>query len=444
MQNLINAVDKYKQLILDAERYLWAHPETGYKEFKTNEYLIEKFTELGYNLTKAEGITGFYTVIDTGRKGPEILILGELDSIICPSHKDADPITGAVHSCGHNAQTATLLGIAAALKEPTTLDGLCGRIKLCAVPAEELLEIDYRMNLMKEGKISFFGGKPEFLSRGYFDGVDIAFMVHTTADTEFGVNIGGVGCLAKKIIYKGLASHAGGSPWLGKNALYAATCGLNACNSLRETFKESDIIRFHPIITSGGDIVNAIPETVTIESYVRGRTFEAIRAANQKLNQALIGSALSLNTNIEIIDKPGYAPYENTPSMIELAKDALSLVAPERKFCEHNLISSGSTDMGDLGAIMPIIHPYAPGAIGKGHGNDYQITNAEDACVLNAKWQLAMLHLLLKDNGERAMEIKNNFNPAFKSKEEYLEYCKNLACEGNRIIYSDKDAKVIL
>ena len=41
MQNLINAVDKHKQLILDAERYLWAHPETGYKEFKTNEYLIK-------------------------------------------------------------------------------------------------------------------------------------------------------------------------------------------------------------------------------------------------------------------------------------------------------------------------------------------------------------------------------------------------------------------
>jgi metal-dependent amidase/aminoacylase/carboxypeptidase family protein len=129
MQTIIQAVEKHKQLILDAERYLWKNPETGYKEWKTTAYLAEQYRALGYTLVMAEGITGFYTVIDTGRKGPEIMILGELDSIICPTHKDADPETGAVHSCGHNAQSATLLGIAAALKEPHMLDGLCGKIR---------------------------------------------------------------------------------------------------------------------------------------------------------------------------------------------------------------------------------------------------------------------------------------------------------------------------
>ena len=52
---------------------------------------------------------------------------------------------------------------------------------LIAVPAEELLEIEYRSELIKEGKIKYFGGKPEFLARGYFDGVDLAFMVHTSS-----------------------------------------------------------------------------------------------------------------------------------------------------------------------------------------------------------------------------------------------------------------------
>ena len=42
MEKLIKAVDIYRQLILDAERYIWANPETGYKEFKTNKYLDEK------------------------------------------------------------------------------------------------------------------------------------------------------------------------------------------------------------------------------------------------------------------------------------------------------------------------------------------------------------------------------------------------------------------
>ncbi len=273
--------------------------------------MAEKFTDLGYELVMADGITGFYTIVDTGRPGPTVLILGELDSIICPSHPKADPQTGAVHSCGHNAQCAALLGVAAALKEPNVLNDLSGKIKLCAVPAEELLEIEYRNELIKKGIIKYYGGKPEFLRRGYFDDVDMAFMIHTNTDKDYLTLPASVGCIAKKITYKGVVAHAGTSPWNGKNAMYAATCGINACNALRETFMESDIIRFHPIITNGGDMVNAIPEKATIESYVRGLTFDAIKSANKRINQALCGAALSLDNNIEIIDKPGYAPLVN-------------------------------------------------------------------------------------------------------------------------------------
>ncbi len=103
MKELLNAVEKHTKLILDAERFIWKHPETGYKEFETSAYMEKVFRELGYDLVMADGITGFYTVLDTGKPGPEILILAELDSIICPEHKDANPLTGAVHSCGHNA-----------------------------------------------------------------------------------------------------------------------------------------------------------------------------------------------------------------------------------------------------------------------------------------------------------------------------------------------------
>ncbi|MBQ5791766.1 MAG: peptidase dimerization domain-containing protein, partial [Clostridia bacterium] len=291
-EKIVAAVEKYRDLILNTERHIWKTPETGYKEFKTSGYMEEKFRELGYDIVKADGITGFYARLDTGREGPELLILAELDSIICASHKDANPTTGAVHSCGHNAQCAAFLGVAAALKERGMLDGLCGAIRLCAVPAEELLEIEYRSKLKDEGKIKYFCGKSEFLHRGYFDGVDLAFMVHTSR--SFTAGVGSVGCIVKRIIYKGVAAHAGSSPWNGKNALYAATCGLQAVNALRETFKEEDLIRVHPIITNGGSMVNAIPDTVTMESYIRGVSFAAMEDANKKVNRALIGAAYSI------------------------------------------------------------------------------------------------------------------------------------------------------
>ena len=435
MQQMISALEKHTQLILDTEKYIWQHPETGYKEHKTTAYMADIFRFLGYDLIMAEGITGFYTVLDTGKPGPEVLILGELDAIICPEHKDADPQTGAVHSCGHNAQCAALVGIAAALKEPGILDKFCGKIRLCAVPAEELLEIEYRSNLKKQGVIKYFGGKSEFLSRGYFDGVDLAFMVHT--GTEFVVRQGSVGCIAKQIIYKGIASHAGGSPWAGRNALYAANCGLNAVNAIRETFQESEIIRVHPIITHGGSMVNAIPEKVTLESYVRGASFDAISSANHKVNRALCGAALSIGTNIEIIDTPGYAPLKNDNNLMQIVAEAAHLAIPEHEFKLQNKMGSGSTDMGDLSCIMPVVHPYAAGATGKAHGSDYEITDPVAACLASAKLQLAMLLLLLSDGAKKAKEIVSAFQPAFASKEAFLSYVDSLNSSGDRIEYRD-------
>lgn len=442
MEKYLASVEKNRDIILNAQDYIWKNPETGYREVKTSKYLETEFEKLGYELTKAGDIPGFYTVIDTGRPGPELLIFGEMDSLICPEHPESDPETGAVHCCGHSAQSAALLGIAAALKEPGVLDELSGRIRLCAVPAEELIEIEYRTQLKNEGRIKYFGGKSEFLSRGMFDGVDLAFMVHTTVNGNILIRKGAVGCVAKTVTYKGVSAHAGGSPWNGCNALYAASNGLSAINAIRETFKEDDLIRVHLIIKQGGGAVNAIPDNVVIESYVRGVSFDAIYNANQKVNRALCGAALSIGANVEINDTPGYSPLLNSSDMADVAYEAAQYMDGV-KIVRNNTTGTGSTDMGDLSAIMPAVHPYMPGAIGTSHGSDYFVSDPELACVGSAKWQMVMIHLLLKDGAKRAKSIVENFEPTFKSKEEYFEYINRFESSGKRITYNDDQTATV-
>lgn len=437
------SVEKHRQLILDAFNYIWKNPETGFREVKTSKYMRDAFEALGYEVVPAENLTGFYTVIDTGREGPEVLVLGELDALICSNHPDADPVTGAVHCCGHSAQTAALLGIAAALKEPGVLDGLCGRIRLCAVPAEELIELEFRLQLQAEGKIRYFGGKTEFLYRGYFDGVDLAFMVHTMNSDTLLVRSGSVGSIKKRIVYKGVSSHAGAAPWKGCNALYAATQGLNAINAIRETFREADVIRVHPIITEGGEAVNAIPDHVVLENQVRGMSFDAILSANRRINRALCGGALSLGANVDIQDMIGYAPLVTDMGLTEVMREA-SAILPDEKFEFNPVPSSGSTDMGDLSCIMPVVHAYMPGAVGHSHGSDYYIENPERTCVGSAKWQLATLALLLENGAARAKKIVSEYRPRFASKEEYLNYLERIPCSGDRITYGDGCAEVRL
>jgi metal-dependent amidase/aminoacylase/carboxypeptidase family protein len=145
------AVDRSRELILQAESWGWKNPETGYREWKTHAYLKEKFEQLGYTLHEAGNIPGFYTDVVLSEDGPTVAVFGELDALLAPTHPDADPETGAVHACGHHCQYAALLGLAAALKDPAVTEGLSGTIRLIAVPAEELIEMSFRKELKARG-----------------------------------------------------------------------------------------------------------------------------------------------------------------------------------------------------------------------------------------------------------------------------------------------------
>jgi len=436
MERYIEYVVRHRQEILDAERYIWKNPEPGYKEWKTHAYLAEAFEKMGYTLTLAGNIPGFYTELDTGREGPTVAVFGELDSLINPSHPDADPETGAIHSCGHCAQVAALLGLAAALKEPGALDGLSGKIRLIAVPAEELIEVEYRQQLRKEGKIRYFGGKQEFLYRGLLDGVDMAFMQHTTATKVAHIEGHWNGCISKTIHYEGVSAHAGGAPHLGVNALYAANLGLNAMNALRETFEDSAHIRVHPIITAGGDAVNAIPDSVKLESYVRGATVEQICKVNKKVNRALAATAAAMGGNVHLIDIPGYMPETDDLNLLNLAGEAIKEVLGAVNLSPDGVIT-GCTDMGDVSCVMPTVQMHIPGAGGKGHGIDFQIADPETACVKAAQVQLITLVKLLSDDAKRAKEILAQHTPLFATKQEYFETMDQLFLDVEAVTYEE-------
>ena len=444
MDNKNQLVEKYRSDMFAALDYIWKNPETGYREWKTHAYLEEAFAKLGYELTLAGDIPGFTAELDTGKPGPTVAVFGEMDSLICTNHPDADPETGAVHACGHCAQAAALLGLAAALQEPGALDGLSGKIRLVVVPAEELIEIEYRKELQKKGIIRYLGGKPEFLYRGLLDGVDISFMLHTSSHAAGtgGVNAGYNGCIAKNISFRGLAAHAGGSPHRGINALYAANVAMTAINALRETFEDSAHIRVHPIITAGGTAVNAIPDDVRMESYVRGANVEQIANANHKVNRAIAASAAALGATVILEDIPGYMPGINDPGMIALTNDAMTDVGLQmvQNFTGW---STGCTDMGDMSVIMPTVHPYIGGVKGNAHGEDYYIVDPETACVGSAKAQLQMLRLLLCNDAVRAKEIIAGYTPTFPTKEDYFAAMDKMNLNCQAVTYEGENKAVL-
>ena len=157
-----------------------------------------------------------------------------------------------------------MLGVANGLLKSGVLDELAGQVTLIAVPAEEFVEIASRDDLRREGKLEFLGGKAEFIKLGAFDNVDMAMMVHGASIDRMaavaGMSASNNGFIGKQARFVGKAAHAGGAPHDGINALYAANIALSAINAQRETFKDDDTVRIHPILTRAGDLVNVIPE----------------------------------------------------------------------------------------------------------------------------------------------------------------------------------------
>lgn len=440
MEQIMKMVEKQKNLIYETADHIWKHPETGYREWNTSEYLASGFEALGYTLTKAGNIPGFFTDLDTGKPGPKIAILGELDSLIVASHPDADPETHAVHACGHHVQSAVLLGVAAALKEPGALDGLCGSIRFLSVPAEELIELAFREELRKQGIIRYLGGKIEFIYRGYFDGVDMAMMIHAgnlPDGKSLSIGTGNNGCVIKNITYRGVSAHAGGAPEKGVNALYAANCGITAANALRETFADDLHIRFHPIITSAGQAVNAIPETARLESQARGASYEAIYGYNRKINQALAGAAASIGAELELSDRPGHLPLNNDRNLAAIMTEVMESISGPGTVKTDAGWSTGSTDMGDVSSIMPAIHPTASGSTGSAHGNDYFIADRTLACLYPAQCLAMTAVRLLSNDAALAGKVIAESRPRFRSKEEYLAAIDRLSMDTEAVIYRE-------
>ena len=446
-QMIINHVDQIRPLILEAERWLWAHPQTGFTEWEANAYLTEKFEELGYSLTQAGNVPGFYTELDTGKPGPTLVIMGELDALDIANHPES--VNGMTHCCGHHAQGAALLGVAAALKAPGALDGLCGKIRLMMVPAEEMIQLGFREQLRKDGVIHFFSGKIELMRRGFYDGADIAFMVHGGSSNaangpDFTCNSGNNGCIMKTVTFKGKSAHAGGAPHLGVNAQYAAMLGMQAANDLRETFQEKDMIRFHPVAMGVNCAVNIIPDEFVLESHVRAKTIAAIEKENKKLNRAMAGAALAMGAGVTISDRPGHSPAYHDPAFMKLVEHCCQELAGEDKVAfDYNAWQTGTSDFGDVTQIMPGVQFTCMGASGTVHGIDYQVSDPERLCVNSAKAQLFVAEKLLSNDAAAAKEIIANYKPAYPSAKALIDTVNKLIMDKDAVVYdADGNATV--
>lgn len=401
------AIDQAAARLIAFGEDIRLHPELGFREKRTSEKVLAEFQALGLQNITRPAHTGVKAYLPAAQGDVRVAVLGEMDAVLSPQHPDASA-AGAAHACGHHAQLAGLLGAAIGLG--AVAEHLQGGVCFIAAPAEEYVEIGYRSGLRRDGQLEYLGGKQQLIAEGAFDDVDLAMMVHAETDAPCPravIQGPAGGFIGKEVRFIGREAHAGGAPWQGINALNAASLAIQAIHAQRETFRDCDQVRVHPIITKGGDLVNTVPADVRMESYVRAASTQAMAQANAKVDRALRGAAYALGAKVEIDNLPGYLPLVQNQAMSQLFAENVRTLLPD--VCiEKGLPFCGSTDMGDLSYLIPVIQPTMSGFSGGLHSKDFRVIAPYLAYVAPAKVLASTVIDLLTNGAASAKEILQN------------------------------------
>ena len=421
-KEICHIIDQQASSILDVTHDIGAHPELGFKEFRTSDIVNDYLRSTGFETERGLAITGIKAKLKKEDPGPNIAFIGELDGIICTESDDADKITGATHHCGHNLQLGVMMAVAQAFKQSGIAPLLGGNISFIASPAEEYIELAYRSELRNSGALRYFGGKQELVHCGAFDDVDAAMMVHAQGNTPHpfaGTVNTGNGLIADMIRYIGRSAHAAAAPEDGINALHAAVLGINAVNAMRDTFREEDHARVHYIISKGGDVINSVPADVRLECIVRASNVTSMERLLEKTERSFRSGGDTLGAVTEIKRLSGYLPLACNERLNRLFAENATMFIPDSQVTAIDFFKA-STDMGDITHLMPAIHPLTGGVSGAPHAADFYAVDTTAAVITPAKIVASTLVDLLLDDARLLRSITENNRPLL-TKEAYLK-----------------------
>ncbi|MEX5637245.1 amidohydrolase [Parafrankia sp. FMc2] len=269
--------------------------------------------------------TAFVATHAGSRPGPCVAVLAEYDAL-----------PGIGHGCGHNLIGAG--AAAAAIAVARALPDHPGTVLVVGTPGEEMGG----------------AGKVRLAAAGVFDGVDAAVMFHPGDHSLTGRP--GLAAAHLRVAFTGHSAHAAVSPWRGRSALAGVQVFLAALDALRQFIPPT--ARVHGIVSDGGQAPNVVPARAAVDLYVRDRTAVSARELVGRVRQAAAGAALATGTEVDVSETgPLYEERRNNTVLAERFATAVRALGVEIAPGDPDS-PAGSSDIGNLSQLMPVIHPY--------------------------------------------------------------------------------------
>jgi hippurate hydrolase len=124
--------------VVALRRDLHQHPELALDLPRTQARVLEALDGLPLRVAKGRRQTSIVADLDGDRPGPTVLLRADMDALPMPEDTGLDyasEVAGVMHSCGHDAHTAMLVGAARLLADRRA--DLAGTVRLLFQPGEE-------------------------------------------------------------------------------------------------------------------------------------------------------------------------------------------------------------------------------------------------------------------------------------------------------------------
>lgn len=315
-------VEARRQDLVDLSLRIHANPEIGLQEEKASAWLSEYLESQGFQVER--GVCGLPTAFraTAGSGEPRVAFLAEYDAL---------PDIG--HGCGHNIIATAAVG--AGLATRAVLESTGGCVLVIGTPAEEIV-----------------GGKVIMAREGAFADLDAAMLTHP--GTRDAVYSRALACASLEVEYFGREAHAAARPEAGINALDALVLAYNAVAALRQHIRHS--ARLHGVITDGGRAANVVPDHSAGSFMVRAEDDVYLEELKGKVIACLEAGASASGARLEYRwSENQFAAMRTNGPLADAHRANLSSLG--RETGDQPGRALGSTDMGNVSAIAPAIHP---------------------------------------------------------------------------------------
>ena len=123
---LIDEIIAMKDEIQSWRRDFHSHPELGFKENRTADFVAAKLEEFGIQVHRGIGKTGVVGVLKVGNETRAVGLRADMDALPIVERNTFDHRSthhGVMHACGHDGHSAMLLGAAKYLSQTQNFRG---------------------------------------------------------------------------------------------------------------------------------------------------------------------------------------------------------------------------------------------------------------------------------------------------------------------------------